>query len=277
MSGDGGHSIGRRLSAWRRLLLLFGPRSAKQVGLVLTEFAWASYADAEANLIAKNCRQKTLLRLCDYKDDRGLRAQLRILEDAGWIERDDVQTGPGTLREYALKIPKSVPQSARDELANPSPGMWKRLLQANTERTPESEDRCYSHPEPPITGNEIPLIDTADENHRKTDSGSPELKRTNTGNEIPDHRNSDSPLEEVLDSSYKDQGEGQAPKRVGNGIRPNGRQPGFAELFSACQDAGVSGSDWNAIADVIEAKFGFLPSEKQYNSLQGQLNDQAGK
>ncbi len=98
-----------------------------------------------------------------------------------------------------------------------------------------------------------------------------------TGNEIPDHRNLDSPLEEVFSSSFLVQGEAPAPKKIGTGIRPNGRQPRFAELLSACQDAGVSGSDWNAIADVIEAKFGFLPSEKQYICLQRQLNDQAGK
>ena len=61
------------------------------------------------------------------------------------------------------------------------------------------------------------------------------------------------------------------------GITPNRRQPKFEELTLACAEAGVSGSDWNAIANLIETKFQFSPTEKQLNTIQRQLNDRAGK
>lgn len=61
------------------------------------------------------------------------------------------------------------------------------------------------------------------------------------------------------------------------GIRPTGRQPKFEELTRACDEAGVSGSDWNGIANLIETKFQFSPTKKQLNTIQRQLNDRAGK
>lgn len=277
MRQDRGHSNGRRLMVWRRALMIYGPPSAKLVGMALSEFAWTPDDDPDGDLIARRCTQDMLRQLCSYKTTRGLQKQILKLEDAEWIERDDVQTGPGVLRKYVLKEPPSVPGSAIDELANPSPGMWKRLLQANTAGAPESDYPCSSDSQLTVTGTQDPPIDNFEENHRNSDSEPPELQRTNTGNEVPDHRNSDTPLEKAFEGSCKGFGEGSVKGRSMRGIRPNGRQPHFEEMTNECEIAGVSGSDWNRITDVIERVFNFTPTEKQLNTIQRQLNDRAGK
>ena len=53
--------------------------------------------------------------------------------------------------------------------------------------------------------------------------------------------------------------------------------PKFEELTDACEEAGLSGSDWNELVKLIETRFKFTPTEKQLNTMQRQLNDRAGK
>lgn len=61
------------------------------------------------------------------------------------------------------------------------------------------------------------------------------------------------------------------------GVRPNGRQPSFGELTNTCQVAGISGSDWDGIASMIEEAFHFTPSKRQLSVIQQQLNDRQKK
>ena len=188
-------SVGRRLSQWRRLVLVFGPASAKRVALALSEFSWAEEDDPDGALIARHCTQKILRRVCDYKSPRGLLVQLEKLEQAGWIERDDWQTGPGVIREYVLEIPDSVPKSAIEEMKNPSPGMWKRLLDGNTERTGEIQCTRSDVAESRTDQYQVNCIS------ENAESG--ELERNIRCTPIPDQVNCISPLKESLSKSLE--------------------------------------------------------------------------
>ena len=192
MSRVDNRSVGKRLSTWRRLMLSFGPPSAKQVGLTLAEFAWLDQDDPDADLIVRHCTQKILCRLCDYKNPRGLQLQLTKLEDSGWVERDKVQTGRGTYREYTLLMPDSVPRDAIVELTTPSTGMWNRVLEPFTERTGESEfARCQATltPKKPDQAN--------------SSARSGELQRTIRRTPAHDQANLSSPLYKSLRSFKK--------------------------------------------------------------------------
>lgn len=81
-----------------------------------------------------------------------------------------------------------------------------------------------------------------------------------------------SPVEGKGKGREKNRREGIAPP----GLKPDGRQPTFKVMTQACQDAGVAGSDWNAISTIIKKEFNFLPTEKQLSTLQRQLNDRSG-
>jgi len=186
-------SIGRRLSTWRRLVLLFAPSAAKKVAVAMSEFAWPAGDDPDAVLCVRHVTQAILCELCDYKNPRGLRLQLAKLERAGWIQRDDEQTGPKRHREYVLLIPESVPDAAKEELQDPSAGMWKRVLQAKSEGTGESEFPCSN-------GSPKPKQVYSDSEK----SGSGELKNNIRGTEIPEQVNLNTPLKESSSSSLED-------------------------------------------------------------------------
>ena len=186
-------SAGRRLSQWRRLVLVFAPASAKRVALALSEFAWTEDDDPNGALVAKHCTQEILRRICDYKSPRGLLLQLEKLEQAGWIERDDWQTGPGAFREYTLKTPSAIPESAICELEDPSPGMWKRLLDGDTERTRETQFTCS---DPVKSSIEQYQVNSSSEN---VESG--ELGSNNRCTPVPNQVHCISPLKESLSKS----------------------------------------------------------------------------
>jgi len=185
-------SIGRRLSTWRRLMLSFGPLSAKRVALAMSEFAWPEGGDPDGELLVRHCTNRILCRLCDYKSPRGLLRQIAVLEDAGWLGRDDVQTGPNIHREYVLLVPASVSASAIEALTTPSRGMWDRVFQANSERTGESQDTRYSEPDAAVDDTE-----TDEQVNSSTDDGeSGELESTNRWPGVHEQVNSGSPLKE---------------------------------------------------------------------------------
>ncbi len=193
MSGpsDRAH-IGRRLSRWRRLVLAFGPPAAKTVALALAEFAWTDQDDDDGELVARHCSQRILCRLCDYRSARGLRVRLDALESAGWIERDQCQTGPGLLREYWLLIPESVPADAIREFDKPSAGMWGRVFDAKDAISGEMEFPCSDR------ANDAPDRKQGKSHARK--SGSGEIPSTNRGNLAHDQGNWSSPLKESYSS-----------------------------------------------------------------------------
>ena len=259
--------IGRRLSTWRRLMLLFGPSAAKKVGFALAEFAWPDKGDPDAELVARNCTQKMLCSLCDYTVLRGLRKQLSALQEDGWIVRDKDQTGPGGYREYVLRIPDWVPNDAIAEMTNPGKGMWKRALEANTERTGELKFTRYQDVNTNSRGSPVP---------QKSISGEPQFR--NRGTSVPEQVNVSSPLKELVSSSIGDKGKGGLPLRgppeekTKNASNRSG-QPPFAEMLEACLAANLRGSQWVDISLRIESDFGFTPSGKQITELDRQIRD----
>ncbi len=51
------------------------------------------------------------------------------------------------------------------------------------------------------------------------------------------------------------------------------KQPPFERLTQACIEAGIRGSDYHCISDVIERTFGFQPSDRQVTHLERQIID----
>lgn len=259
--------IGRRLSTWRRLMLLFGPAAAKKVGLALAEFAWPNKSDPNAELVARNCTQEMLCNLCDYTVPRGLRKQLAVLENNGWISRDDDQTGPGCYRKYVLTIPDWVPKDAIAEMTTPSKGMWKRAADANTERTGESPFTCAQDVDTNTRGTSVP---------KKSISGGPQFR--SRGTSVPEHGNCGSPLKESLSSSLGGEGKGgnslRAPPRENTKSESNrSGQPQFDQMLAACLAANIRGSQWVDISRQIETDFDFTPSDAQLRVLDRQICD----
>jgi len=191
---------GRRLQTWRRALLAFGPQSAKKLGCALAEFAWPDQSDPDADLIVRHCKQKYLMRLCGYSSKQGLYKQLDLLETLRWMDGREkgFTTGRGMFREYVLTLPTSLPPDALAALEAPGPGMWKRVLEANTEGSGQLEltrlDEFMPKPD---------RVNSSYEN-----SGSGELQLTIGSTPVDDRVNSSSPLEEDKSSSIKDFKEG---------------------------------------------------------------------
>lgn len=252
MTSNHSGAIGRRLSTWRRLLLLFGPAPAKKVGLALAEFAWPDKNNPDAELVARNCTQEILCSLCDYTALRGLRKQLAVLQDAGWIGRKKDQTGPGVYREYVLRIPDRVPHDAIAEMMSPSRGMWRRALAAKIGSTGEPEFLCSQV------------------------SGEPEFR--NRGTLVPEQGNVSSPLKGLPSSPLGQRGKGGVPMRgppdekTKTASNRSG-QPPFAVMLDALLAADIRGSQWDEIDQFIEDKFGFTPSNNQKTVFDRQLRD----
>ncbi len=248
-------------------MLLFGPSAAKKVGLALAEFAWPDKSDPDAQLVARNCTQKMLCDLCDYTTLRGLRKQLAVLQEDGWVVRDKDQTGPGVYREYVLRIPDWVPTDAITEMTTPSKGMWKRALEANTERSSEPEFTCSQDIATNSRGTSVP---------QKPSSGEPQFR--NRGTSVPEQGNVSSPLKELVSSSLGDRGKGGLPlcgppeEKTKNASNGSG-QPPFAEMLAACLEANLRGSQWGSISTVIHSKFGYTPSDKQLTVMDRQIRD----
>lgn len=62
-----------------------------------------------------------------------------------------------------------------------------------------------------------------------------------------------------------------------SGISKNRKQPKFPDMVNACRNAGVSGSDWQSMRDVLQSEFAMNATDKQLATLQTQLNDRARK
>ena len=58
-----------------------------------------------------------------------------------------------------------------------------------------------------------------------------------------------------------------------NSIPKRFKQPKFEELTRACMKAGVRGSDYRAISDIIKETFDLEPSTRQIETLERQIND----
>jgi hypothetical protein len=174
-------------------MLSFGPASGKRVALAMAEFAWSESDDPDGVLIVRHCKQEILCQLCDYKSPRGLLKQIAKLEALGWLDRDDMPTGPKMHREYYLEIPEWVPPEAIRELTTPSAGMWKRVLQPLAAITGELQDTRYQAEEAASAKYQV--------NSRTEKPGTGELESNNRCPAEPEQVNSSSPLKESLRSS----------------------------------------------------------------------------
>jgi len=81
--------------------------------------------------------------------------------------------------------------------------------------------------------------------------------------------------EKEIDIKTEGPGKGNTHSRriAGNGAAGKSGQPAFEEMTRACMKAGVRGSDYRGISEVIKDSFGFQPTTGQLLELEKQIID----